>query len=886
MEAEPRPGGRGRSCSGPCRRRCSRGRCVRGRPRVSPRATLRADQRACARASRSGPRAWSARRADVRAGPGRATATWRRRCSAQRAPQAGRRRRRLRRWRRARACGCGARARRGRRARRSRAAAAAACGRRAGRALPAEQAEAAAERMRAEPGRRAATGGRGSTLRPSRTTRRRPAWTSSSRWSAGPARGLEFAGARAARGAAQRASSELAARGRRCRPTRWRQAAERLEDAFRRAGPPRRRRDRAARRRAATGEVVRLRGGARARGARWARCGWRPRRRDGLARRSPRARARRSRTRVLAEDARALQRALEDARLRRRPAWSRRCPEAAGDLPVVFRVRPGPRTVVAAVRVEARRAAARRRRAARAAPARGRALPPARPRPRPRQRCSPPTATPATRRRRWRPRSTRPSDRRARPTSSCACARAPRVRVDHVVIAGLSARARTVVRRELLAARRASRWACEQVLESQRRLGALGIFERVSLSELDPETPGARSAARGRGGGAAHHGGLRRRLRRAGPAARQRGGDAPQPVRHGPQPLHLRARELPRAAASWPPSASPTSWAAGRSCSSPASARRRTATVFDFVRCGRPRCRRRARSRAALEPDRALHLPADAHASTSSNPDEVDREFRTSTLSGPVGLAWCTTRATTPSTRAAAASSAPTSSSPHALLGGDSFVKGFLQAATYQRLHRAHGARPLRAPGPRPAPSATSGSLLLPRPDRFYAGGDYSLRGFDLDSRALPLGRQRPAAGRGGAARGRRPLLLGRPPSRDAGNVYPLVSDLTLGDLRYTAGPGPALPQRARPPARGLGLQARPPPGRERLPPPLHDRPCVLDARRPAVALRLLAAPAVAQATWWSGSWPWWTAARVLLSEVRLVQAVRGLDRAPRPWRR
>ncbi len=65
---------------------------------------------------------------------------------------------------------------------------------------------------------------------------------------------------------------------------------------------------------------------------------------------------------------------------------------------------------------------------------------------------------------------------------------------------------------------------------------------------------------------------------------------------------------------------------------------------------------------------------------------------------------------------------------------------------------------------------------------------------------------------------------------------------MSLGDLRYTAGPGPALQERARSPALRLGLQARSPARRERVPPPLHDRPCVLSSRPVARSL-LLAGP-------------------------------------------
>src|SRR6266542_3141479 len=63
-----------------------------------------------------------------------------------------------------------------------------------------------------------------------------------------------------------------------------------------------------------------------------------------------------------------------------------------------------------------------------------------------------------------------------------------RTDVDHVVIAGLRRTRDEVVRREVRL-EEGQALGQERLLESQRRLSALGIFERVSLSELDPERP-------------------------------------------------------------------------------------------------------------------------------------------------------------------------------------------------------------------------------------------------------------------------------------------------------------------------------------------------------------------------------------------------------------
>ena len=124
-------------------------------------------------------------------------------------------------------------------------------------------------------------------------------------------------------------------------------------------------------------------------------------------------------------------------------------------------------------------------------------------------------------------------------------------------------------------------------------------------------------------------------------------------------------------------------------------------------------------------------------------------------------------------------------------------MKGFVQAAGYHRLTT----RVVTSFSGRLGLARTFGQspLLLPRPDRFYAGGDYSLRGFSLDAvgptAAGPTGERAPTGGNAlvlGAAELR--LDVGRSFSvaafADGGNVYTLASDLDLGDLRYAAGVG------------------------------------------------------------------------------------------------
>ncbi|HEX6739866.1 MAG TPA: POTRA domain-containing protein, partial [Vicinamibacteria bacterium] len=67
-----------------------------------------------------------------------------------------------------------------------------------------------------------------------------------------------------------------------------------------------------------------------------------------------------------------------------------------------------------------------------------------------------------------------------------------RVEVDHLVVAGLGHTREEVVRRELLL-KEGEPLGLQRLLDSQRRLTALGIFQRVSVAELDPESPLRRS---------------------------------------------------------------------------------------------------------------------------------------------------------------------------------------------------------------------------------------------------------------------------------------------------------------------------------------------------------------------------------------------------------
>jgi len=177
--------------------------------------------------------------------------------------------------------------------------------------------------------------------------------------------------------------------------------------------------------------------------------------------------------------------------------------------------------------------------------------------------------------------------------------------------------------------------------------------------------------------------------------------------------------------------------------------------------------------------------------------EEVDRQFRNYTVSGPSASVLYDTRDDPLEPRRGRFVGADLQLSLRAL-GGSSFMKGFLQSASYHRI-AGHATLALSA---RLGLSRTLGQgepLLLPFPERFFEGGDYGPRGFAVDT----AGPQE--AGTNGALfpTGGNALVFGGAEMRvdlgqrfalgtflDSGNVYSLVRDLDLGELRYSAGLG------------------------------------------------------------------------------------------------
>jgi outer membrane protein insertion porin family len=491
--------------------------------------------------------------------------------------------------------------------------------------------------------------------------------------------------------------------------------------------------------------------------------------------------------RVVAADARALQRALEDkgypeARV------DAEVPEGGGDLPVVFRLRPGPRRLVASVALEAATplpsdAPSRELNLRAGAPYRLRDL--ARDR----------NALLAAYRDAGYPQVevtpevSYTGDGQARVVLRIAPG--PQVRVDHVVIAGLQTTRAEVVRRELLV-KEGEPLGLERVLESQRRLGALGIFERVSLSEMDPEAPDKRSVVV-----AAEEAPLTTVAYGVGYAERDLLRGSVEVTRRNlfglDRSLSTFARYSFRGSRFLATFREP--WLLGRRQEFFATVFREEEDrpAFDFVRVGGLVQTVRQRTAWSLIVRYTYQL---IDTFNIVNPDEVGREFTSSTVSGPSASVVHDTRDDPLDPRRGGFASADVQLS-HGVLGGDSFVKGFLQASRYRRLN----ARVVLALSGRLGLARTFGEspLLLPRPDRFYAGGDYGVRGFSLDAVGPvapgPTGRLVPTGGNA--------LLLGGAELRvdagrffsvaaftDAGNVYPVVSDLDGGDLRYTAGLG------------------------------------------------------------------------------------------------
>jgi outer membrane protein assembly factor BamA len=367
----------------------------------------------------------------------------------------------------------------------------------------------------------------------------------------------------------------------------------------------------------------------------------------------------------------------------------------------------------------------------------------------------------------------------------------PRTVVDHIVVTGLDRTREEVVRRELLVEEDAP-LGLRDLLESQRRLGSLGIFDRVSVTELDPDAErrslivslaeGPRTTvAYGIGGS------VRDYVRGSVELTRRNlfGMD---------RTLSALLRGSFRASRFLLSYREPYLLGRRQELFSTIFREEEERDSFSFVRQGGVlQTQHPFTPRVSLI---ARYAYQDVRVFDVKVPeDEIDREFRTYTTSGPSVSLVNDTRDNPLDPRRGHFVGADVELSLRAL-GGDAFLKGYLQAATYRRLR---GRLLLALSGRLGLAHTLREEPDLPLPERFFAGGAYSIRGFDTD-KAGPLvpstgGELLPTGGNALVTAG---VELRADLTRyfqvaafsDAGNVYPLVSDITLGDVRYAAGVG------------------------------------------------------------------------------------------------
>jgi outer membrane protein insertion porin family len=355
-------------------------------------------------------------------------------------------------------------------------------------------------------------------------------------------------------------------------------------------------------------------------------------------------------------------------------------------------------------------------------------------------------------------------------------------RLEHVVIAGLSHTREDVVRRELLL-EEGQPLGLQRILETQRRLTALGLFQRVSVTEVDPESPLRRSVVV-----QAEEAPLISVVGGLGYAERDGPRGSVEVTRRNLFGLDRRMslftrvsfRTLRLVASYREP------YLLGRRQELFVTAFREDEDrdAFDFTRQGVT-----IQTSRALTPHLNLILRETYQATRTFDLQEdclrVDRAFCPGTVSGPSASLVHDTRDDPLDPRRGHLVLTDAQLSLGAL-GGDDLVKGYVQAATYvlvntRTLLSFSGRLGLARTFQRDEPD-------LPPPDRFFAGGDYSLRGFGVDDvrpdggNALLLG--------GAEVRVKAKGDLWAAAFTDVGNVYRLASDVTLSDLRYTAGLG------------------------------------------------------------------------------------------------
>ncbi len=365
--------------------------------------------------------------------------------------------------------------------------------------------------------------------------------------------------------------------------------------------------------------------------------------------------------------------------------------------------------------------------------------------------------------------------------------------VEHVVLAGLEKTRDVAVEREMLL-RSGEAFSFERVLESQRRLLSLGIFERVQIAELDPERERRRDVvvsvqeaprtSWSWGVGWSEQDRLRGSVeltrRNLGGMGRTASVFARGSFRGSRFLLNLREP-----------------WLLGRKLDSFLTGfwEEEDRTSFDYNRKGGiVQAGRSLDARTSLI---LRYLYQDTHVyNIEGSLDEIDRQYRTYAVSGPAASVVFDTRDDPLEPRRGFFLGADLQLSLDAL-GGESYWRSFFQAVRISRLRAdlvfvLSGRVGLAATFADEAP-------LLPLPERFFAGGDYGPRGFPVDMVGPKIvGTDGTLYPTGGNA-----LLLGGAEMRynlsrsfqlasflDTGNVYLETRDVALTELRWSAGLG------------------------------------------------------------------------------------------------
>ena len=369
----------------------------------------------------------------------------------------------------------------------------------------------------------------------------------------------------------------------------------------------------------------------------------------------------------------------------------------------------------------------------------------------------------------------------------------PLTRVGEIMVAGLETTRENVARREL-SFKPGDPLSPTQLLESQRRLQALGIFERVQVEEIASED------------GARHD--IVVRVQEAPRKAVWYGlGYAERDLLRASVEVTLKnlsgmdrslssfARMSFRSSRLFATYREPRLFGRKQDLYLTGFREEQQRDGFDYIRYGglvqtaRPLSTRLTLiGRLAYQRTYVFNVTVPI--------DDIDRQFRTSTFAGPSSSLVYDSRNDPIDPKRGRFVSADVSLSTRAL-GGDTYLKGFLQSANFTPL----GSRLVLGVSGRLGLARTFADEppRLPLPDRFFAGGDYSMRGFKIDfvgpvefsesGEPVPTGGNAVLTGSVELRFALRPRIELAAFS-DIGNVYALASDLTLSDLRYTAGLG------------------------------------------------------------------------------------------------